>query len=261
MKEKNTFWKRLRSIKNIAAVLAAAFGIIGIPLSFWFGHSLEILSAVVAFLGADALLTRLDTMANIEEDIKSAAANLAEIKTAVQNVEMDVISDDTTITERILKLSDQVRLKEAQILSSGLTSRQILIAKLLQKGISVQVLIQDPSTALDKEDPDRIRTALKWVKHHSRFIEAGLFDARYHVNVSTVRAIILTEAMTEVKHIYLSWYHYEDRNTKVYGDTNPTIHCTTLSKQGSKVYEWLRKIYERNLRESRKITAKDYAKI
>jgi len=261
MKEKNVLWKRFRSIRNIVAVLSAVLGVIGVPLSFWFGHSLEVISVLLVFLCVDALLARLDIFSNIEDSVKSTFTTVQDIKNAVETVEMNVVADDTEVTDMILKLADRVKLKDAQVLSSGLTTRQIMIAKLLQRGIHVQVLMQDPSTALDKDDKDRVQNALKWIKHHSKFVQSGLFDARYHINISTVRAIILTEADTEVKHIFLSWYHYENKNRSVYGDTNPTICCTTLSKQGGRIYEWLKTVYEKDLRESRKITTKDYIKI
>lgn len=260
MKEKNVLWKRFRSMKNIAAILTVAFGLIGVPVSFWLDRPLEGISVMLVFLSVDALMARLDMLSNIEDGVKSTSAAVLDIKTAVENVEMNVIPDDTQIPDLVLKIADRGKVKEVQILSSGLTTRQIMIARLLQKGIRVQVLMQDPLTALDKRDKDRIHTALEWIEHHGKYVRSGLFDARFHINVSTVRAIIVCEESPDVKHIFVSWYYYINKNTKVHGDINPTIYCTTLSKQGAKIYEWLATVIEKDLRESRKITTHTLSK-
>ncbi len=261
MKKFQGFIKRLFRLRNLPAALSIATAILGGIFITDTNRQFQLLLAAIGILAIDAIVERLDMLSNIEEDIKSTSAAVLDIKNAVETVEMNVVVDDTEVTDMILKLADHVKLKDVQVLSSGLTTRQIMIAKLLQKGIHVQVLMQDPSTALDKDDKDRVQNALKWIKHHSKFVQSGLFDARYHINVSTVRAIILTEADTEVKHVFLSWYHYENKNRSVYGDTNPTICCTTRSKQGRNIHEWLKTIYEKDLRESRKITPKDFIKI
>lgn len=258
MTQNKRLWKRLRSIRNITAILSVGFAMTGGVISLLGGDALQWLVFAVGFLGVDALMERLDMLSNIEEEVKSTSQAVSEIKKAVETIEMEVITDDTQIPDMVLKIADRVKVKEVRILSSGLTTRQILIAKLLQKGVRVQALIQDPLTALDKKDKERVQTALGWIEHHREFIKSGLFEARYHVNVSTVRAIVITEENTDEKHIFLSWYHYENKNTKVRGDTNPTIYCTTLSRQGMNIHEWLSAILEKDLRESRKITSRDF---
>lgn len=260
MKQNKKFWKRLRSLRNVTAVLAVGFAMTGGVISLLGGDALQWLVFAVGFLGADALMERLDMLSNIEEDVKSTSALVMDIKNAVENVEMNVISDDTQIHDIVLKLTDRVKVKNVQILSSGLTTRQIMIAKLLQKGIRVQALMQDPNTALDKRDHDRVNTALAWIENHRKFIQSGLFDARYHINISTVRAIVVHEEDSDVKHIFLSWYYYENKNTVVHGDSCPTIYCTTLSKQGAKINEWLSTVLEKDIKESRKIPARNFKK-
>src|SRR5512143_3688544 len=150
MSQNKKFWARLKSIKNILAYLSVITAFAGGVVTLFFKEidPIPLLLLAVGFLGGDTLAERLVMLSDIEENVKFTAEAVADIKTAVENVEMNVFSDDTEITELILNLSDSTKLKEAQILSSGLTSRQIMITKLLQKGIRVQVLMQDPSTAL-----------------------------------------------------------------------------------------------------------------
>lgn len=260
MKKFQEFVKRLFKLRNLPAALSIATAVFGGIFVTDTNRQFQLLLIAIGILAIDAIVERLEVLSNIEEDVKSTSAAVREIKNAIENVEMNVIVDDSQIPDIIQNLTSRVTIKEVQILSSGLTSRQIMIAKLLEKGIRVQALMQDPATALDKRDPDRISTALEWIEHHNQFIQSSLFEARYHVNVSTVRAIVVSEANTDVKHIFLSWYYYENKNSKVRGDTNPTIYCTTLSEQGNKIYGWLAMVFEKDLRESRKITAKDYRK-
>jgi hypothetical protein len=144
MNQNKKFWKRLRSLRNVTAVLAVGFAMTGGVISLLGGDALQWLVFAVGFLGADALMERLDMLSNIEEDVKSTSALVVDIKNAVENVEMNVISDDTQIFDIVIRLADRVKVKNVQILSSGLTTRQIMIAKLLQKGIHVQALMQTP---------------------------------------------------------------------------------------------------------------------
>ncbi len=250
MKEKDIFWKRLRSMKNIAAVLTVAFGLIGIPLSFWLEHPLEGISAMLVFLGVDALLTRLDILSDIEDDVKHTTNMVADIKQAVEQIEMDVIVKDNQIPALVEEISERIKPSEVIVLSSGLTTRQEMIVNLIKKGIRVQSLIQDPETALDEMDKTRIQTALNWIRTHTD--NSKLFDPRFHYNISTVRAIIINAADTNVKHIFVSWYVYSEKNSTIRGDANPTIYCTSESKQGEKISIWLNQVIEKNLRESRK---------
>lgn len=250
MKEKNVFWKRLRSIKNMTAVLTVAFGLIGVPVSFWLERPLEGISVMLVFLGADALLARLDLLSDIEDNIKYTSSIVTDIKQAVEKTEMEVIVKDNQIPSMVEEIAERVKATEVLVLSSGLTTRQEMIANLVQKGVRVRALIQDPETALDKMDKTRILTALNWIQTHTN--NSKLFEPRFHYNISTVRAIIINEADSNTKYIFLSWYFYEDKNSTVRGDINPTIYCTTESKQGDKIYSWLTKVLDKDLRESRK---------
>jgi len=261
MKNFQLFLRNLFVLRNVPSILVLIF--IGIGVFNPALLKMEPITVVLAAIGALAvenIIERLTYLAKIQEEVSTTSRIVTDVKNAVENIEMDVISDDTQIPDLVLRITERVRIKEVQILSSGLTTRQIMIAKLLQKGIHVQALMQDPLTALDKRDQDRVTTALGWIEHHRESIKSGMFDARFHVNVSTVRAIVVTEEVSEVKHMFLSWYYYVNKNTKVQGDTNPTIYCTTLSKQGARIYEWLCTVIQKDLSESRKITAKDFRK-
>ena len=261
MNQNKVFWKRLRSMRNITAILSVVFALTGGVISLLGGDALQWLVFAVGFLGADALIERLDMLSNIEENVKTTAVAVSEIKRAVEETEMTVINDDAKIQSMVLDLAERRRIKDVKILSSGLTTRKVMVERLLEKGIQVLALIQDPETALDKQDKRRVYDAVEWIQHHQDLIKSGLFDARFHIDVSTVRAIVLSEQDTDVKHIFVSWYYYAQKNTRVHGDINPSIRCTTESKQGADIYKWLMKVFEKDLKESRKITVKELVKL
>lgn len=263
MSQSKKIWARLKSIRNISAYLSVITAIAGGIISMFYKEFdlIPLLLLAVGFLGGDALVERLVMLSDIEDNVKNTSAAVQEIKKAVENVEMNVIADDTQILGIIQKIADQAKIKEVQILSSGLTTRQSLVAKLLERSIHVIALIQDPATALDKRDKHRVFDSLEWIDHHRDFIKSGLFDARFHINISTVRAIVVIEEFTDIKHMFVSWYYYQHKNTIVHGDANPTIYCTTLSKQGNEIYKWLDRIFKKDLKESRKITMKELEKL
>jgi hypothetical protein len=253
------FLRDLFVFRNVPSILVLIF--IGIGVFNPMLLKMEPVTVVLAAIGALAvenIIERLTYLSRIQDEVSTTNRMVTDVKNAVEHVEMDVIEDDNQIPDLVLKITDRVRVSSVQILSSGLTTRQIMVANLLKKGIHVQALLQDPLTALDKKDKDRVATALGWIEHHRESIRSGLLDARFHINVSTVRAIIVTEEVSDTKHIFLSWYYYLNKNTKVQGEINPTIYCTTLSKQGSRMYEWLCRVFQKDLAESRKITARDF---
>lgn len=253
------FLQDLFVLRNVPSILILVFIGMGVfnPALLKMDTVTVILAAIGA-LAVENIIERLTYLSRIREDVDETSKIVSDIKKAVENVEVEVITDDAQISDVILKLANRVKIREAQILSSGFTTRKIMVTQLLQKGIRVQALLQDPETALDKRDQNRVREAMEWVEHHRGFIQSGLFDARYHYNISTIRAIVVHEDVSDVKHVFLSWYYYQKKNTMVYGDPNPTIYCTTQSKQGAKLYEWLCRIIEKDLKESRKITLRDY---
>jgi hypothetical protein len=261
MNKFQVFLKKLFRLRNFAPVASITIALLGTIFAADTSEQLRYLLASVGVLGVDALAARLDVLSNIEENVQDTSLAVKEIKHAVKETEMTVITEDARILSIILDLVERRKIKEVMILSSGLTTRKVMVERLLEKGIHVVALIQDPMTALDRHDKRRVYDAVEWVQHHRGLIQSGLFDARFHIDVSTVRAIILSEQDTDTKYIFVSWYYYAQKNTKVYGDINPSIYCTTDSKQGADIYKWLVKVFEKDLKESRKITIKELMKL
>ncbi len=163
-----------------------------------------------------------------------------------------LIRNEDSARAMMSEISNTKILERVEILSSGLTSRQDLIPVWLNAGVSVMALVQDPETALDKGDKGKINVAVDWVFRQAPQ-KIDLLEMRFHHDVSTVRCVILHEKRTQVKHVFLSWYYYYKTNKKVEGSANPTLYCSTASKQGSDLYNWLDRVVKINFQESHKV--------
>jgi|GEM_PF-6156200 len=163
---------------------------------------------------------------------------------------------DADATEMMRTISVSKSLEKVEILSSGLTSRQGIIPIWLNAGVPVEAIVQNPETALDKRDKEHVSSAVDWI-YRQAANNFKLLEIKFHINISTVRAVVLHEQKTKVKHIFISWYFYYNSNKKIMGVLNPTIYCSTTTKQGNELYLWLSKIIQSNRQESCKIEPLD----
>lgn len=252
MKKIFAFFKDFFILRNVPSLFIIGFILIGVTKpDFLDMEPITMILAAIGALSVENIIERLTYLSKVQKNTDETASMVSDIKRAVENVEMEVIVKDRQVSSMVEEIAERIKANEVIVLSSGLTTRQEMIAALVQKGIRVTALIQDPETAPDKMDKKRIETALDWINNHTQ--GSKLFEPRFHYNVSTVRAIIIHADESTTKHIFLSWYVYENKNTIVRGDTNPTIYCTTESKQGDRIYTWLAKVIEKDLRESREI--------
>jgi hypothetical protein len=211
---------------------------------------------IVILLGL-IITTMLFERIGITDKTSGAIASMLEsIQTLLTRSESSqefiLFQDDSAAREVISKISHSKPLKRVEILSSGLTSRQELIPMWLNMRIPVDALVQDFETALDNKDKGKVLVALDWICRQSPG-KLNLLTLKSHINISTIRAIILHETNTQTKHIFLSWYYYYDTNKKIEGVGNPTLYCSTSTKPGKKTYEWLNKVIEINLQESKPV--------
>jgi len=78
--------------------------------------------------------------------------------------EIEVFADDTDAQTKILELTKQIPISKAVILSSGLASRRLIISPFAKSGVKVEIFAQDPETAVDERDIQRLQSAIDWIK-------------------------------------------------------------------------------------------------
>lgn len=144
----------------------------------------------------------------------------------------EIFEQDVAAQTRILELIEQKPFDKVTILASGLASRRLIVAPLIKKGIQVEVLVQDPETSLDKQDIQRLKEAIDWIRIDVGEEYLEKLNLRYHVNIASLRAIVLYESHSKIRHVFLGWYIYTQQNTAVRGSQHPTIYITTRSSQG-----------------------------
>lgn len=171
------------------------------------------------------------------------------------------VLEEREAQEMIFHITEQRAIDRVRILSSGLHSRQFLTGNLIKSGIKVETLVQDPESAIDKRDIRRIYQSIDWIKTETGDKFFDNFDIRFHINVASLRAVVLYEAHSNIRHVFVGWYIYSDNNSSVRGSPNPTIYISTRSKRGEKVYKWVEAVMEKDTRESQVIDLEDLEKL
>lgn len=138
-----------------------------------------------------------------------------------------------------------------RILSAGIASRVTLIAWLANQGIRVQVLTQDPNTAIDKSDAARLEKNIDTVLS-GVFIDQNrkLLDIRCYPGTASTRCIILIDKQNRPGRVYVGWYTYHEHGKRLRGYPNPTIACDSHSKWGERLAVFAEREFERNLNEA-----------
>ena len=163
--------------------------------------------------------------------------------------EFQVFKDESDAHAKIFEVSRQEKIKKAIFVSAGLGSRRFLIGTLVKSGIKVEVLAQDPETAIDTNDSQRAHESIDWIRHDDIVKEKlSNLDLWFHANIASLRAVILFETDSNIKHLFLGWYTY-DSNSRIYGSQNPTIYVSTRSHRGQALGEWIERMVEKDKRE------------
>jgi hypothetical protein len=254
MKKFTAAFKKLVSPANALAILTVIGAVI-----VTFAIELEgltpekIIVILLGFIIGNMLFERIAVTEKTNETLETVSDAVQKIVSRSENAQNFVFfTNDTDATSMMRIISSKKPLEKVEILSSGLTSRQEIIPQWLNANIPVNALVQDIETALDKKDRDHIVSAVDWI-HRQAADKFNLFEMRFHVNVATVRAVVLHEKQNQVKHVFISWYFYYNANKKVEGVSNPTIYCSTTSQQGFELYNWIDKVIQLNRKESRPI--------
>jgi len=74
---------------------------------------------------------------------------------------------------------------------------------------------------------------------------------QFHINIASLRAVILYETHSQIRHLFFGWYIYTDKNTTVRGSQNPTVYVSSHTKQGKQLVQWVEEVIEKNKEESR----------
>jgi hypothetical protein len=189
-----------------------------------------------------------DAVVNISDWVRQLVARMESPQDFIH------FGSDADASEMMRTISANKTLEKVEILSSGLTSRQGIIPVWLNAGVPVEAIVQDPATALDKKDKEHVVSATDWI-YRQAAKNFNLLEVKLHINISTVRAVILHERKNQIKHVFVSWYYYYNANKKIMGVMNPTMYCSTATKQGNELYLWLAKVIQNNRQESQKIDA------
>ncbi len=161
-----------------------------------------------------------------------------------------VIEEDEVVQEINSRVVEG-KISSVKMLSAGIASRVTLIAWLVNQGIRVQVLTQDPNTAIDKSDAARLAKNVDTVIS-GVFIEQnkGLLDIRSYLGTASTRCVILYNKQNKPDYVYVGWYTYHERGKKLRGFINPTVACDPHSKWGERLTMFAEREFERNLAES-----------
>ncbi|MGB8657926.1 MAG: hypothetical protein WCE90_09105 [Candidatus Zixiibacteriota bacterium] len=164
-----------------------------------------------------------------------------------------VFTEESDAQARIFKLIETKQIERARILSAGLGSRRLLISRLAGDGIDVEVLAQDPDTAIDKRDAQQTIELIHLIKGDIGSEMLSHLHLLFHRNVSSLRAVILYEVRSRIKHLFLGWYAYYDNNSIIRGSHHPTIYVSTKNQEGRKLSKWIESMIDEEKKDGRRV--------
>jgi hypothetical protein len=132
------------------------------------------------------------------------------------------------------------------MLSAGIGTRSALIAELVNKGIVVEVLAQDPATAVDKADaqrfPKSVEDLLMLVRDPRLY---SLVELRCYVGLAGLRTLVGYDSNGKVLLLQVGWYTYRNRGTTLGGVVNPTIVAAPDSAAGQRLLAFAEAEFDR----------------
>lgn len=163
----------------------------------------------------------------------------------------EIYMEESLAQEKMFELLEQEGIAKARIVSAGMNSRRLLIARLARAGIPVQVLAQDPDIAIDRVDAKRTFDTIELIRDDVGEAHLENLSIRLNPNLATLRVVILYEKNSNIKHVFLGWYSY--RNGRVYGSHHPTIYFATKSYTVLKFSEWLDMMVDTYAKDAREV--------
>jgi hypothetical protein len=170
------------------------------------------------------------------------------------NQQFEIFMEESLAQEKMFELIEQGSIARARILSAGMNSRRLLIARLAKAGVAVQVLAQDPDSAIDKVDAQRTLDTIALIRDDVGEAYLSNLNISFHLGLATLRVVILYEKNSNIKHLFLGWYNY--RNGQVYGSHNPTIYIATRTHKLLKFSEWVDMMVDIDAKGARKVPSK-----
>lgn len=174
------------------------------------------------------------------------------IKQREKDERVTVFLEETDGLRRLFEVIAERKIQRVRILSAGLNSRWVMIDRLLRAGVRVEVLAQDPITAIDKRDANQTLVNVQKLREIAHMHHSDLL-IRLNVNVVSVRAVLLYEPDNQVKHLFFGWYTYIEQNTIVYGSQNPTLYLSSDSVSGRRLCEWVESLMDSTEKEARDV--------
>ena len=169
-----------------------------------------------------------------------------------KNEHPTIFIEEIDAVNRLFKVVEEKRVRKVRILSAGLGSRFVMIEQLIKDGVSVQVLAQDPSTAIDTRDASNTIIVVQQLLNIAHLENSNCLF-RLNVNVATVRAVLLYEPNDRARHLFIGWYTYGHRNTQLYGSHNPTLYVSSDSVSGRRLCDWVERLMASAENEARDI--------
>jgi hypothetical protein len=157
-----------------------------------------------------------------------------------------VYTDEIDAQAKIFEVTGSRRIESATILSAGLSSRRALVTRLVQAGVTVKVLAQDPKTSVDRSDARRTLDTIELIKMDCASLQ-GHLELYFHEDLASLRAVVLRERSNGVKHAFVGWYTYRESNSQVIGSSHPTLYFDTRQDGGRSVIDWIEAELERHL--------------
>jgi hypothetical protein len=159
--------------------------------------------------------------------------------------EVEIITSDIESQRKIIDLVKTGDVAKVDLISAGLSSRRSLIPELLENKVEVNILAQHPDVAVDKEDGKRLLDSLRAICQNLKLDEQKRLHVRLYYNTASPRAIILRGKTFAPTYVFIGWYFYHTKNTKISGRSNPTIFISDRQKEGRALIEFLDNMIER----------------
>jgi len=174
----------------------------------------------------------------VSEDISESHETMTESpESPLQAKGIQVFEHDDDALQRVLDLAMSPRATRVVFLSSGVGSRTSLVKRLVGASKHVELYYQDPVTAPDRTDAQRIAERIAELKDHLMQVQSkGTWSLAPHAPPSSIRAILVYDNAKRSFAAQVGWYAYlrkprhqdtvTEGDVRVEGLQNPSLVVT-----------------------------------